>query len=59
MKGLILIDVPEHNLRCGDYVDLSDDVADSLSKDGRFDTQAPEPGTTDSSSEKKSTRSRK
>lgn len=43
MKGLILVDVPEHGLRCGEYVDLSDDLGEQLANDGRFDTLAPDP----------------
>ena len=59
MKGLVLVDVPEHNLQCGQYGDLPDDVAESLSKDGRFDPQAPDPENAAATEEKKSTRSRK
>jgi hypothetical protein len=59
MKGLVLVDVPEHNLKCGQYGDLPDDIAEPLSKDGRFDTQAPDPENAVASEEKKSTRSRK
>lgn len=43
MKGLILVDVPEHGLRCGEYVDLSDDIGELLASDGRLDTLAPDP----------------
>ena len=59
MKGLVLIDVPEHNLHCGQYVDLDDEIAEALSKDGRFDPRAPDSESTASVEEKKSTRSRK
>lgn len=44
MKGRILVDVPEHGLICGEFADLSDDLAQQLEADGRFDTKAPYPG---------------
>lgn len=43
MKGLVLVDVPEHGLRCGEYVDLAEDIGETLAADGRLDTQAPDP----------------
>ena len=49
MKGLILVDVPAHDLRCGEYVDLPDDVGEQLALDGRFDPNAPDPDAQDAS----------
>lgn len=48
MKGRILVDVPEHGLRCGEYVDIPDETGEQLSADGRFDTLAPDPSAPES-----------
>ena len=40
MKGLILIDVPAHGLKCGAYVDLPDDLGKQLASNGVLDVQA-------------------
>ena len=58
MKGLILVDVAAHDLRCGEYVDLPDDVGEQLALDGRFDPNAPDPDVQDLSAAK-SRRARK
>lgn len=43
MKGLALIDLPEHKLKCGEYGDIPEKVAKQLVKDGYFDPKAPNP----------------
>lgn len=43
MKGLALIDLPEHELKCGEYGDVPEKVARQLVKDGYFDVKAPSP----------------
>lgn len=40
MKGRILIDVPAHGLKCGEYVDLSEELGKQLLAEGCFDPHA-------------------
>lgn len=43
MKGRILIDVPDTDLRCGQYVDIPKSLADGLTESGHFDPKAVDP----------------
>ena len=43
IAGLVLVDVPAHGLKCGDYVTLPAAIAKGLQASGEFDPQAPRP----------------
>lgn len=43
IAGLVLVDVPAHGLKCGDYVTLPAATAKGLQASGEFDPQAPRP----------------
>lgn len=48
MKGRALIDLPAHELKCGEFGEIPDDIAAPLVADGYFDAKAvsadaPEP----------------
>ncbi|MDO9106158.1 MAG: hypothetical protein Q7U57_14485 [Methylovulum sp.] len=40
MKGRILIDVPAHKFKCGQYLDLPDELGSQLAAQGVFDVKA-------------------
>lgn len=44
MKGRALIDLPAHKLACGEYGEISDDIAAPLVADGAFDPKAAAQG---------------
>ena len=43
ISGLVLVDIPAHGLKCGDYVTLPAATAKGLQASGEFDAQAPRP----------------
>lgn len=43
IAGLVLVDVPAHGLKCGEYVILPATTAKGLQASGEFDPQAPRP----------------
>lgn len=43
IAGLVLVDIPAHGLKCGDYVTLPAATAKGLQASGEFDPQAPRP----------------
>ena len=43
IAGLVLVDVPAHGLKCGEYVTLPAATAKGLQASGEFDPQAPRP----------------
>ena len=43
IAGLVLVDIPVHGLKCGDYVTLPAATAKGLQASGEFDPQAPRP----------------
>lgn len=40
MKGRILIDIPAHKFKCGQYLDLPDELGSQLAAQGVFDVKA-------------------
>ena len=43
ISGLVLVDIPAHGLKCGEYVTLPATTAKGLQASGEFDPQAPRP----------------
>lgn len=42
IRGRVLVDVPAHDLKCGEFVDLPVGVAEQLRSSGQFDPEAEE-----------------